>query len=139
MEYFCHKSKGRLFIADPRSKDRGNRKWWLLLKIDPEILNCYSWYCERYGWEIVKGSRWGPHISVVSGERPKDIKLWKSLPNKKCWFNYSVVQKTDGHFIWLDVQSKDLEKIRKDLGLSEKPYFSFHLTLGRFRHMAKMD
>lgn len=139
MEYFCHKSKGRLFIAEPRAKDRGNRKWWLLMKCDPGIINFYSWLAERNGWELVKGSRWGPHISVVCGERPKNKDLWNKLPGKLCEFKYSVNQRHDGHFIWLDVQSDDLEKIRKDLGLSRKPYFSFHLTLGRFRHMAKLD
>lgn len=109
------------------------------MKCDPGIINFYSWLALRNGWEVVKGSRWGPHISVVAGERPKNKELWNALPGKICEFRYSVNHRNDDHFIWLDVQSDDLEKIRKDLGLSRKPFFSFHLTLGRFRHMAKLD
>ncbi len=139
MEYFCHKSRGKLFVAEPRVKDKGNRKWWLLLKCDPEIINFYSWLSVRNGWEIVKGSRWGPHISVVSGEKPKNMWHWNRLPGKSCEFRYSIHQRHDDHFIWLDVQSDELERIRNNLGLPSKPYFSFHLTLGRFRHVAKLD
>jgi hypothetical protein len=134
-KYFCHKSKGILFIADPRAKDKGNRKWWLLLKCDPEIINFYHWLAIRNGWEIVKGSRWGPHISVVTGEKPKDMQLWQTLPGKLCNFKYSINHRIERQFIWIDVQSDDLEKVRMDLGLKPKPFFSFHLTIGRFKHM----
>ena len=133
MEYFCHKSRGRLFIADPRAKDRGNRKFWLLMRCDPGIVNLYSWLAIRNGWEILKGSRWGPHVSVVCGERPKGRKLWDSLNGRTCWYNYSVNTRNDNEFVWLDVQSDDLEQIREDLGLRRKPYFSFHLTVGRLK------
>lgn len=131
----CHKSNGQLFIANPRVKDKGNRKWWLLLKCDPEIINFYCWLATRNGWDIVKCSRWGPHISVVTGEKPKDKKFWESLPGRKCKYRYFINHKTDGSFIWLDVQSNDFEEIRMNLGLKPKPYFNFHLTIGRFKHM----
>lgn len=133
MEYFFHKSRGRLFIADPRTKDRGNRKFWLLMRCDPGIVNLYSWLATRYGWEILKGSRWGPHISVVSGERPKNRQLWDSLDGRPCWYRYSSNIRTDDEFVWVDVQSNELEDIREDLGLRRKPYFSFHLTIGRLK------
>lgn len=135
--YFCHESYGRLFIANPRTKDKGDRKWWLLLKCDPEIINLYCWFAIRNGLEIVKGSRWGPHISIVTGERPKDKILWKTLPGKEYRYRYSVNHRVQGPFVWLDVQSDDLEKVRINLGLKPKPHFNFHLTIGRLRHMMK--
>ena len=131
---YPHRSKGRLFFADPRDKDRGNRKFWLLMKVDPGIVDFYSWLSLKNGWNIVRGSRWGPHISIVSGEKPKNVKLWNSLPGRKYQFNYSIDLHHDGTFIWLPVQSNELEQLRMDLGLTKRPYFNFHMTIGRFKH-----
>lgn len=138
MTYFCHSSKGRLFVADPRAKDQGDRKWWMLLSADPGIVDFYNWLCIRHGWEMLKGSRYGPHISVVSGEKPKYIEVWNQLPNTYHNFEYSNEIRTDGDFVWVDVRSNELEQVRTELGLPARPYFSFHLTIGRLKFFTKM-
>jgi hypothetical protein len=122
--YYCHKSFGYIF------EDKG----WLLLRCDPGIINFYSWLTTRHGIEVLKGSRHGPHVSIVRGEKPKDFKNWQKLIGKKCIYYYSINVRDNGYHAWVDVQSDDLEKVREELGLSKKYYHSFHLTIGRLKY-----
>ncbi len=125
MSYFCFKSKGYIKPVED---------WWLLLTCDPEIVRYYCWLAKRWGIEIEAGSRHGPHISVIKGEHPKNLKLWFELKGKPVWFEYTNQVRDDKYHVWLDVRSPELSHIRKRLGLREKPYHSFHFTIGRLKH-----
>lgn len=131
MSYFPFQSQGYIKpVSD----------WWLLLTADPEIVKYYSWLARTWGIAIEAGSRHGPHISVVKGERVKNKSLWfkwaaASRQGKapKIKFKYSNQLRHNGYHAWLDVQAPALSEIRTQLGLKPKPYHSFHLTIGRLR------
>ena len=126
MKYFPFKSKG--YFKPDKDDD-----WWMILTCDPEIVKYYCWFAKKWGIEIEPGSRHGPHISVIKGEKPMNYRYWKSLEGKPIEFEYSNVIKHNGYHAWLDVHSPELSKVRKRLGLDEKPYHSFHLTIGRLK------
>jgi hypothetical protein len=125
MEYFCHNSIGFLKPVED---------WWLLLTCDPEIVRYYCWLARRWGIDIEAGSRHGPHISVIKGECPKNKNLWFKLKRKPVAFEYSNQIRNNKYHVWLDVRCPELSKIRQQLGLKEKPYHSFHFTIGRLKH-----
>lgn len=108
--------------------------WWLMATCDFEVARYYCWLAKKWGIEIDVGARHGPHISVVKGEKPFNKDLWFKLKGRKCHFEYSNQPKTNGYHVWLDVKSRELSNVRTSLGLSEKPFHSFHLTIGRLRH-----
>ncbi|KKN65750.1 hypothetical protein LCGC14_0478890 [marine sediment metagenome] len=125
MSYFCHKSIG--FIKPVED-------WWLLLTCDPAVVHYYCWLAKKWGIEIEAGSRHGPHISFVKGEYPKNKKLWFKLKGRSVNFEYSNYVRHNGYHVWLDVNCRELSEIRKELGLKEKPYHSFHFTIGRLKY-----
>ena len=121
--YFQFKSKAYLKLVPGG---------WLIATCDPEIVKYYSWLCKRHGIEIEQGSRNGPHISVIKGERIDKKELNKFL-NKPITFEYSNQLRTNEYHVWLDVRSPEMSHVRKELGLKEKPFHSFHFTIGRLR------
>ncbi len=125
MSYFCHSGVGFF---------RPLEDWWGIITCDPEIVRYFCWLARTYGVSKEAGSRNGPHISAVKGERIKNIKLWKKLKGRPIKFQYSNQIRDNGYHAWLDAYSPELSNLRKGLGLKEKPYHSFHLTIGRLRY-----
>lgn len=125
MSYFPFRSIGYIKPVD---------KWWLLLTVDPEIVRYYCWLAKTWGIQIEAGSRHGPHISVVKGDKPKSIKKWNEIKGKAIEFKYANQIRHNKYHVWLDVECEELSKVRQSLGLKPKPWHSFHLTIGRFRH-----
>ena len=130
-----HESTGTIFTIPVKSKD----KWWLFARVDPGIVHFYSWLAKTNGWNIIPGSRYGFHISVVLGEKPKNISIWNSLNKQAYKYKYSIKTETNYKYAWLRVQSKCFEQIRLSLGLKPTPYIPFHLTLGRFHHVKSVQ
>ena len=108
--------------------------WWMLLSVDPEIVKYYCWLAKTWGIQIDPGSRHGPHISVIKGEKPKSTKRWFDMAHTPIIFKYTNQIRHNDYHVWLDVRCPELSKVRQSLGLKPKPYHSFHLTIGRFRH-----
>ena len=125
MSYFPFKSTGYLKPIED---------WWLILTVDPEIIRYNCWLARSWGIAIEGGSRHGPHISIVQGERPKFQKPWFKLKGRVVQFEYSNQLKNNKYHCWLDVRCRELEKTRQSLGLKPRPWHSFHLTIGRLRH-----
>lgn len=126
MSYFCFESVG--FVKPLED-------WWLILTVDPEIVRYYCWLAKSWGIEIERGSRHGPHISIVAGEKPKSKlkKKWFKLKGRSVKFEYSNQLKHDYYHCWLEVKSRELEKIRQSMGLKPRPFHPFHLTVGRLK------
>ena len=126
--YFCHKSTAKLHF-DPRKNTQHFEPWWLLAMCDDGIVDFYRWLLKKYGIQSYTNNLWGTHISVIRGEKPKNLKNWGQC-NRVVNFNYTNQIRWDNHqHAWLDVHSKDLAELRASLGLSYKE--RFHLTLGR--------
>jgi hypothetical protein len=123
-------SYGKL-IYDPKTKNYYD-KWWLLLECCPEIISYYKHMIEKELNIKLNKPVWGSHISIIRGEEPKgDL--------KQCWgFNQDMiipfnVTKLDCNedYWWLEIESDRIFDVRKNYGLSERPHFGLHLTIGK--------
>lgn len=106
---------------------------WVVLECDAELLKYYaSLYRTATGISLIP-PKFGSHVSVVRGDE-ENIKpgLWpRHTLGPIVSYEYDNEIRELDKYVWLDVRSKDLESLREGLGLSGKPPFSFHLTLGR--------
>jgi len=74
----------------------------------------------------------GSHISIVRGEgEPENKEQWMLHDGGTMSFEYCHEMAFGSTHVWLNVRSKELTELRKDLGLGERPEFGFHLTLGQ--------
>ena len=113
---------------------------WIILDCDAGVVDFYRWlYTRRTGIKLHK-SKHGAHISVVRGEEEGIEKGWweYNLNGPVAEFRYSSKirwndPEGNAGYVWLDVQSEDLEMVRMGLGLEKHPMFGFHLTIGRKR------
>lgn len=94
----------------------------------------YCWFIKkRYNLELQMPLR-GLHFTVIN-DKVSDKKKYdhaKDLYNNKIInLKYSIDPRTDKYHWWLGVESKDAEEIRTICGLEPKPFWGFHLTVGR--------
>jgi len=72
---------------------------------------------------------WGPHISIIRGERLPDSRAWRRYDGTVVRFSYNPeLRYNDNHF-WLDVQCNQLLDLREELGLRREPRVQLHLTM----------
>lgn len=85
--------------------------------IDQGISDFYRSLIPKY--YNVKPQKHKAHITIVrSGkETPINLEFWEKYQNCKIDFYYDNTIQTDGTYFWLNVQSEDIGKIRKELGL----------------------
>jgi hypothetical protein len=131
---------------DIQSKD-----WLKSAKLSPNVN--VSWPITQKGIKTV-GSAWGPHISVIRGDRDFSssasqgvrkrnvMPIWGKYENKKIWFEFNPEYlNTNGKHWWIRVKSLELEEIREELGLTPQPTYydrrlgawrvnPFHITIG---------
>lgn len=110
------------------------RPGWAILRIDKKYLIPHLDNIRSDGTQI-SCSAWGPHISVVRGETSHWKTRQKQAYNGK---TYSVtlsdkLRSNRKGYYWVDCQSKELEKLRMQLGLPPRPSPPFHLTIGKKR------
>jgi hypothetical protein len=145
-----YKSYGYLKY-DPISETTRQDPWWLVVMCPMGLALFYQWLIEREASKIrnskdllgvgdfpvmsrgvrVHKSVWGPHISLVRGEKPLNKKAWNKYDGKKVYFEYTPMVGTNGCHYWLPVYSDEFVKIREELGLSKEPRAPFHFTIGR--------
>jgi hypothetical protein len=108
---------------------------WVVAYSDTGILDYYRWwYTSRYG-TIIHPPKHGSHISIVRGEEDGIFEGdWHRNIDSgiEIEFNYSNEIQSNNTHVWLPVWGDEVVKLRTDLGLSEKPKFDYHLTLGMF-------
>lgn len=78
----------------------------------------------------VNGQRYGSHITVIRADVEKVSKEAVEFDGKFINYSYDSEIFTCGTYFWLNAYSKDIEIIRKKLGLPRKLYDTFHITLG---------
>ena len=135
-EYYCHRSTGTL-MYEPGKGTKHYVPWWAIVRTDPGIIDLYCWLSRRYGKPITQNKLWGPHISGIKGEEPKNMDAWgKDFGEIEFWYS-NVIRYDNGMHAWLDIWSPMLHDIREQLGLPAKIGFGghprhFHMTLGRW-------
>lgn len=133
------KVKGKL-IYDPDHKtkkhqEQGEWKRTAMAFIDGgELSNYYAWFIEkRFKIKLSTPLR-GTHLTVISDRFKFDVlyQVSKSKYNKKILdIEYNPDVRTDGKHWWLNARCPQAEEIRFNAGLDKKPYFGFHITIGR--------
>ncbi|NJO61534.1 MAG: hypothetical protein HC836_25785 [Richelia sp. RM2_1_2] len=135
-------------INSTDSNGRQNRdKWWVIVRVNSEICRYYRWWISkeilnplgferrkdaiRNGFHFIDLPSWGPHISVLRGERPRDdlMYLWKKYDGRRVEFDYSHKIECEGDYFFVEVRSDFLTNIRKELELPIG--YRFHITVGR--------
>jgi len=106
--------------------------WWVILNCCEGLVSYYRMLAERYSNQKLQKPKHGAHISVIRGEgEPKNKSAWGWNDGGLVDFEYNLEVVFGETHAWLEVRSDELVKLRKNLGLTERPEFGFHLTLGR--------
>ena len=146
----------RTFTRDNGKVVHGRKRvdtpWRLILKMDNKLSFYYKWWLEKEIFNplaLDDGIKldlplWGNHITILSGREnvlPRYQDQWKKYDREKITVEYLPDLYQVWKFWCLPVRSSRLEKIRKELGLSEfaardkivHPGFNFHMTVCRMK------
>lgn len=107
---------------------------WVLGHCDGEIVEYYRWWYKRKKGIVLLRPKDGAHISIVRGKEENIENGWWEInieSGEVVPFWYSPELREDQGYVWIDVDSEELEKIRLKLGLVPCPPFGYHITIGR--------
>lgn len=136
---YIFKTNGKIVFDPPDvTKKHERQSSWkksaLVLIDDPDFCSYYSWFVrKRYNLELLRPLR-GTHFTVINDKVEDKIRYeWgKSIHDgHTIELEYGVDVRTDDTSWWVGVRSEDAEKIRVDCGLPPRPYWGFHITIGR--------
>lgn len=134
------RATGKL-IYDPKTDGASEfRSWWAKLDVPQSIIRYYQYWVKRELGIRLNTPMWKSHVSVIRGEVPTTFKsaLWKKYQGKEIEFTYSPNLRMSETYVWLPVESPELEAIRVELGLRPKPKVPFHLTIGNTKNLEKI-
>ena len=140
--------KGKV-IFDPENKTRKHEsqsKWKrvVLIQLDCETYAYYAWFVNRRYNLILNRPLRGTHVTIVNDvvDRSELYDAAKAKYNGKLMeFTFDPDARTNGEHWWLRVSSNEAEDLREEIGLTRKPYFNLHLTLGHAneKHIAHAE
>lgn len=117
----------------------GVRPNWAILELPFSAIEESRKEIEKKYGQKPAVSNWGPHITVVRGERATikcgdKPKNWELRTGEKFEVTItSKIQEGKNRYFYQDVECPELEILRKDLGLRPKPTPDFHITIGCIR------
>jgi len=120
---------------DPKHSHSKFRSWWACADVPWSVGNYYRYWVKRELGIHLNTPCWKEHVSVVRGEEPKKPWNWKKREGQKVTIFYSHEIKMNDTYAWLSVESKELEEIRVELGLSPTPKVAYHLTFGNCKNV----
>ena len=121
----------KLMETDMIIKSKTDGEAWCILKVDLKTIQEQLEGLRTAGVNI-SGSAWGPHISVIRGEKV-DPEIWATYPDagKIITFELKDLRHNKNGYYWYDVESRELELLRIQHKLSPRPTPPFHLTIGK--------
>lgn len=129
-------TKGILeFDPQDRTKKHKFQSSWkrvALIKTNCELDLYYAWFVKkRFNLDLNRSLR-GSHVTIISDRMDKSEfdKVSKLFNGKEIEFFINLSPMSSGKHWWMNVKCPDAESIRELAGLSRKPYFDFHLTIG---------
>ena len=104
---------------------------WCILQVDLKTIQEQLEGLRKAGVNI-SGSAWGPHISIVRGEKVNPG-TWVTFPDADKLINFELgtLRHNKNGYYWYDLECRELELLRIQLGLSPRPTPPFHLTIGK--------
>ena len=145
MDEFTQHTKATIVfdVPDLTSKHEKQSVWkkHAISFIDnPELCDYYGWFIKkRFGITTLPRPIRGTHLTIVN-DRLEDFEnsseeLYQSAKEKynntEIDIRYSLNPRTDGNHWWLRARTDLGSHIRTEIGLSPKPYFGYHITIGR--------
>jgi len=127
---------------DLTNKHRKQSSWkkHVIAFIDePDLCSYHKWFIEkRFNLKLAEPIR-GPHFTIVNdrlsdfpnSSEKKYRKVMDKWDGKLIDIRYEYAPYTDGVHWWLRARSEQATQIREEIGLSAKPYWGFHITIGR--------
>ncbi len=115
---------------DPKHDASKFNSWWLKADFPRSIADYYRYWIKRELGMHLNTPLWKSHVTVIRGEEPRKPWNWKKHEGRKIEVSYSPEIKMSETYAWLAVESKELEAIRVELGLTPQPRVRFHATLG---------
>ena len=129
-------------VEDLTNKHRQQSTWkkHAIAYIDnPDFCDYYSWFIKkRYNITTIPRPIRGTHLTLINDrlgdfnvteERYREIK--EKYDGTEIDIRYSLSPRTDGKHWWMRSRTDLGTQIRTELGLSPKPYFGYHITVGR--------
>ncbi|GIP48772.1 MULTISPECIES: hypothetical protein [Paenibacillus] len=110
---------------------------WAIAECPKDIMNYYGHWVYRTHHMKLNKPKFGSHISIIRGEDvdpERKIRFWGKYAHQPLTFAYSNEMGHNAEHYWLPVCSREMERLRTELGLPKDPPFGFHLTLGRIPH-----
>jgi hypothetical protein len=124
-------------VTNKHEKQSSWKKVAMVIINNPDFCSYYSWFVKkRYNLELFKPLR-GMHFTVINDEVKLPEQLIKynegKLKHNRTTINieYGIDVRTDDISWWVGARSTDAEQIRLECGLPVKPYWGFHITIGR--------
>ena len=130
------KAKGRINY-DPRTDASEFKSWWAKVDVPASVIRYYQYWVRRELGIKLNTPIWKAHITVLRGEIPKKQWLWKKHEGKQIEFTYSPNLRMSETYVWIPVESPELEDIRMELGLRAQPRVPFHITVGNTKNLEK--
>lgn len=123
--------KPRALTKKQKRSETKFKNLYLMVYTKCDIASYYRWHVkQKFGLELNKPLR-GNHVSIVAETYdPHKFDLIRDKLPKVLVFQYDPKVLSNGKHWWLRVNSNDFVQVRRMLGLSDLPYFKFHLTIG---------
>jgi hypothetical protein len=123
-----------------KKKKKPNEEQTIVVNLSNDFSHYYAKFLHQELGLFLEPPPFGSHVTVNNGlEEIKDIHLHqeylKSLHDKVITITYSPEIYRHWEFFAVKVYSKELNTIRKKLGLSPKS--SFHITIGKLHPKSK--
>lgn len=144
MDLFTEKIHGIIDfeLEDLTKKHKQHSSWKkhvIALIDEPDLCGYHRWFIEkRFNLKLAEPIR-GPHFTIVNDklvdfpeateERYELVK--NQYQGREIEIEYEYAPYTDGTHWWLRARSVQATQLRQEIGLSPKPYWGFHITIGR--------
>ena len=128
-----------LFDPENKTKKHERQSEWkrtaMIMIDDGELARYYAWFIEkRYNLKLSRPLR-GTHLTIINDRFFGDQTGYKQVRNKydgtEIKFFIDPDVRTDGNHWWMNAVCPMAEQIREEATLNPKPYFGFHITIGR--------
>ena len=132
-----HKSYGKLVYEADVVKTAPARIFenWIVTRCCDDLVGYYRYWLTKKG-VIITPPSWKPHISVVKGEKMSKQIFTDWTKSNGAWINFDYddeLRMNDRGFIWINCWSKELNDLRRALGLYLKRDNRFHLTITKMK------
>ena len=115
-----------------------HRNWWITIDTICDIGQYYQYLYNLTNKARIRVQKpkWGYHITLIRSEEPlKNKDQWTKQNGKIFQFEYNPIIITGEKHIWLNITCKEGTKLRELFGLTKKPQYPLHLTIGYIEHI----